>query len=146
MSVLGMYYRTPSSLATWSNPLFVTWRLFSSLPTALLKSRQRELNPSKAFMMIDRELDKAAYGPTWLREARVAKLIVDALEFGEQTQKMYRLYSFVVMSNHVHILIAHFIELPRITKAIKGFTLAKRTRYCVGPASVSGMTNRSTTG
>jgi REP element-mobilizing transposase RayT len=118
-----MYYRR--HLPHWQRdrtPLFVTWRLFSSLPTALLKSRQRELNPGKAFMMIDRELDKAAYGPTWLREARVAKVIVDALEFGEQTQKMYRLHSFVVMSNHVHMLIRPFIELPRITKVIKGFT------------------------
>jgi REP element-mobilizing transposase RayT len=116
-----MYYHR--HLPHWQRgetPLFLTWRLANSLPTVLLKSRER--NAGKAFIMIDRELDKAAYGPTWLRDARIAQLIVESLEFGEQPQEMYRLHSFVVMSNHVHILIRPYIDLPRITKAIKGFT------------------------
>ena len=72
--------------------------------------------------MLDRELDRAAFGPTWLEDARLAKAVVEALRHGADHLKLYRLSAYVVMSNHVHILIWPRARLFRITKSIKGYT------------------------
>jgi REP element-mobilizing transposase RayT len=100
----------------------VTWRLYGSLPSFVVKSKHKESNPGRAFLLYDRELDRAAYGPTWLKDPKLAQLVVNALEFGERQLQLYRLHGFVVMSNHVHILVKPQVALEQITKAIKGFT------------------------
>jgi REP element-mobilizing transposase RayT len=51
--------------------------------------------------------------------------VVDALEFGERTLHLYTLRSWVVMPNHVHILIEPKASLPKITRSIKTFTARK---------------------
>ena len=43
----------------------------------------------------------------------------------------YDLHSFVVMPNHVHILITPTIEKPKLTKSLKGIT-AKRANQMLG--------------
>jgi REP element-mobilizing transposase RayT len=58
----------------------------------------------------------------------VAKTVVDALHYGAETLQLYRLSAYVVMSNHVHILIWPRALLPEITKAIKGFTAREANR------------------
>ncbi len=55
--------------------------------------------------MLDRELDRARYGPTWLKDARLAKTIVDSLRYGSDQFNLYKLNAYVVMSNHVHVYI-----------------------------------------
>jgi REP element-mobilizing transposase RayT len=60
--------------------------------------------------------------PTWMKDARIAKLVADAIQYGAEHLQLYRLCAYVVMSNHVHILIWPKGLLPEITKAIKGFT------------------------
>ncbi len=79
-------------------------------------------------MFLDRELDKARCGPTWLKDDRLAKVVVDSLNYGSERLRLYRLSAYVVMSNHVHILIWPQALLPRITKAIKGFTAYEANR------------------
>ena len=95
--------------------LFVTWRLYGSLPAGVI---------GKAFAALDRELDSAATGPLWLKD-RIAAMVVDALRFGQDELKLYELIAYVVMANHVHVLIRPFVALARITKTIKGFTARK---------------------
>lgn len=82
---------------------------------------QRE-DLGKRFLFLDRELDKARYGPTWLKDARSAKIVADSLHYGAEELNLYRLSAYVVMSNHVHILIWPKALLYRITKSIKGYT------------------------
>jgi REP element-mobilizing transposase RayT len=67
-------------------------------------------------------LDRAAYGPTWLKDGRLAKVVADALHHGAENLQLYRLSAYVVMSNHVHTLIWPKAFLDRITKSIKGYT------------------------
>lgn len=64
----------------------------------------------------------------WLKDPRVASAVVDALHHGAETLRFYRLSSYVVMSNHVHILIWPKASLPEITKSIKGFSARKANR------------------
>ena len=123
MPVLLMFYRR--HLPHWQKPdsaLFITWRLNGSLPGKKLANCLREKDAGKRFLYLDRELDKALYGPTWLRDAHLSKIVADSLCHGRDELRLYRLSAWVVMSNHVHILIWPQASLWRITKSIKGYT------------------------
>lgn len=108
----------------------MTWRLAGSLP-ANFRERPRPMNHAEAFYAEDQELDKAIVGPVWLKDPRVAKCVVEALRFGEGELKLYELLAYVVMANHVHVLLRPNVELARITKTIKGFT-ARRANEILG--------------
>jgi REP element-mobilizing transposase RayT len=71
---------------------------------------------------VDRELGGAAIGPRWLEDERVAKLVVAALHYGARPLGLYELRAWVVMVNHVHILIEPTAPMSRVTKAIKNFS------------------------
>lgn len=118
-----MFYRR--HLPHWQkagSALFITWRLHGSLPRRTVAASVKESNLAKRFLLLDRELDRAAYGPIWLKDVRLAKAVVDALHHGADHLHLYRLSAYVVMSNHVHILIWPKALLYRITKSIKGYT------------------------
>jgi len=71
---------------------------------------------------MDRRLDRAEFGPQWLRDERVAPEIIDAFHFAQHQLRFYELYSFVIMPNHVHLLVQPKVQLARITKSLKGYT------------------------
>jgi REP element-mobilizing transposase RayT len=98
------------------------------LPRRTLAASLKQSNLGKRFLLLDRELERAVYGPTWLKDVRLAKVVVDALHHGAEHLQLYRLSAYVVMSNHVHILIWPKALLPKITKAIKGFTAREANR------------------
>ena len=102
--------------------LFVTWRLAGPIP----KTRQprqpiaASLSAGRAFLAWDRELDKAAFGPVFLQDARVARVMADALLYGERGRHFYELGAWVIMPNHVHALLRPKTFLPVITRWLKG--------------------------
>jgi hypothetical protein len=110
--------------------IFVTWRLHGSLPSSTWVDRP-DMPAGKAFVSVDRELAKAATGPTWLKDERVAQCVVDTLRFGEESLRLYRLEAWVLMSNHVHILIEPNAEVAQITGRIKSFS-AKQGNEILG--------------
>ncbi len=71
---------------------------------------------------MDRELDRVATGPRWLQDERVAQRVADALQYGDRQLRLYELRAWVLMINHVHILIYPRAKLSRITKAVKNFS------------------------
>jgi putative transposase len=101
--------------------LFVTWRLHGYLPTVLTRE-VLTLPPGKAFGVIDRELDEAKTGPHWLGDARVAQMVADSMRYGEQDLKIYELRAWVIMPNHVHVVLYPRVALDRITRSTKSFT------------------------
>jgi REP element-mobilizing transposase RayT len=107
--------------------LFITWRLSGSLPHAVLP-RLKGTSAGQAFRAFDRALDKTMTGPQWLKDPRIAQCIVNALRFGEDQLALYQLISYVVMSNHVHLLIRPRVPLNRIMKTIKGYTAHEANR------------------
>ena len=114
------------NLPHWQPPgkdLFVTWRLSGSLPVTVVEAVRTmgELPEGKRFAEFDKHLDSGRYGPTWLRSKRVASLVVDAIRNAE-VQKFCKIHAYVVMPNHVHVLIEPGLELARITKSVKGST------------------------
>jgi REP element-mobilizing transposase RayT len=109
--------------------LFVTWRLFGSFPrTVEMLGIQ---SAGKVFVAIDRELDQAVTGPRWLQEERVAQCGVDALQYGEQQLGLYELEAWVLMVNHVHILIDPKAKLQKITRSIKSYS-ARQANAIIG--------------
>ena len=76
----------------------------------------------KASETIEQALDRAATGPKWLLDSRVAQSVVDTLRYGEKPLGLYELSAWVLMANHVHILIQPETPLSKITKSIKNYS------------------------
>ena len=91
-------------------PQSITFRLNDSLPVAIEEARAGEGGEDYA-RRIDAALDGGA-GACLLRRPDVAAIVIEALHHG--VGKSYDLHAYVVMPNHVHVLIS----------AYEGFTLA----------------------
>jgi len=61
----------------------------------------------------------------------MADMIVEALQYNASALGHYALHAFVVMPNHVHVLVTPAIPLPKLTKSLKGIT-AKRANAMLG--------------
>jgi REP element-mobilizing transposase RayT len=92
-----------------SIPQFVTFRLANSLPSELLEQWRTELRrlPEKEASAerrrrVEQWLDQGA-GPTWLGDFRVASMVEEALLRFDCER--YQLHAWVVMPNHVHVLL-----------------------------------------
>jgi len=68
---------------------------------------------------MDAQLDRGTCGPLWLRDARIAGYVEDAILRGEELGH-YQLDAYVVMPNHVNVLLWPRMPLARITGGIKG--------------------------
>jgi len=111
--------------------LFITWRLHGSLPASLLKQPSEpseQATAGQAFRALDSLLDAAPTGPMWLRNPGVAAMVVSTLRRGESEMNWYRLAAFVVMSNHVHVLLEPAAPATKITQWIKGTTAREANR------------------
>jgi REP element-mobilizing transposase RayT len=104
---------------------FITFRLAGSLPESVLqklhearesaikllsqKFQGRELEEEwykieKRFWgYFDKLLDDSTSGPQWLKEERIAKIVVEKIH--ELDGKRFTVVAYCVMSNHVHLLI-----------------------------------------
>ena len=102
-------------------PIFLTWRLYGSLPRNLEigKSETCPTTEGRRFLLLDRQLDAAKSGPTILKNPRVAEAVVKTLVIAAGEWKLYELFAFVVMSNHVHVLLKPCKPLREVTRAIK---------------------------
>jgi hypothetical protein len=100
--------------------LFITWRLHGSLaPDRVFPP---ETTAGSAFVAMDSLLDHATSGPLHLRRPEIARVVVDAIRHGEEQMGYYRCHAFVVMANHVHLLITPLVEVSKITQTLKRFT------------------------
>jgi len=67
----------------------------------------------------------------YLRDPRVASLTVDAIQYASCQLQHYHLHPFVVMANHVHLLITPQVPLPKLMNSLKGIT-ARRANMLLG--------------
>jgi putative transposase len=124
------YRRRLPHLYTTGQPVFVTWHLQGSLPPN--RTFQAEaLSSGQAFAALDRLLDEARSGPMYLRQPAIAHMVVQAIQFNAQELGHYVWHAFVVMPDHVHLLLTPSVELPGLMKSLKGIT-AKRSNSMLG--------------
>lgn len=106
-------------------PIFLTWRLFGSLPPSLQSTARigcATAHFEQQFKQLDSALDKPRSGPLWLADPAIASSVNAAVHFGARNLNFYELHAFVIMPNHVHLLITPRVPLPRITNGLKGVT------------------------
>jgi REP element-mobilizing transposase RayT len=127
---------------------FVTFRLAGTLPREVLLrlKSEREAVMQQAFAQnrpltwqeqkqlfhwyserVDAHLD-AGHGECWLKQPAVAELVAGALRFFEGQR--YRLHAWVVMPNHVHVVVHPEppYTLSAILKSWKGYTALQANR------------------
>ena len=105
-------------------PVFLTWRLFDSLPLHRCFP-EASVSSGQAFAALDRLLDEARTGPFYLRQPRLADLVVDAIHYNARVLRRYTPHAFAILPNHVHLLVTPQVALAKLTKSLKGIT-AKR--------------------
>jgi len=75
---------------------------------------------------MDRILDSACTGPLFLRMPEIAQMMMDAVHYRDQ--RVYRLHAFVVMPNHVHLLMTPLEAVSRVMQSLKRFTAREGNR------------------
>ncbi|HEX4003129.1 MAG TPA: transposase [Candidatus Acidoferrales bacterium] len=105
-----------------SKALFITWRLHGSLPKPREFQADEDAFMEEDWIEVDAALDHAESGPLWLKDARIAALVVAAMEAGSAEFCRYDLHAYVVMANHVHMLLTPKTEVPKIARSLKGVT------------------------
>ena len=83
------------------------------------------------FAAMERCLHREGEGPQWLVEPRIASIVHTSLHFGESKLGSYRLHAWVIMPNHVHVLLEPQAPVARITKSLKGYT-ARQANQVLG--------------
>jgi REP element-mobilizing transposase RayT len=106
--------------------IFLTWRLHNSLPAG--RRFPSGTTSGQAFLAMDRILDNARTGPLHLRQPEIAAMVVEAIQFQERTLRHYELHTYVVMANHVHLLITPRIEVSKLMQSLKRFTAREGNR------------------
>ena len=89
------------------------------------------ISSGRQFAALDCLLEKTRTGPFYLQSPAIADIVVEAIAHNASTLSHYELHAFVVMPNHVHLLLTPAIPLPQITKSLKGIT-AKRANLALG--------------
>lgn len=89
------------------------------------------ISSGRQFAALDCLLEKTRTGPFYLQSPAIADIVVEAIAHNASTLSHYELHAFVVMPNHVHLLLTPAIPLPKITKSLKGIT-AKRANLVLG--------------
>ena len=104
---------------------FITFRLFDSMPQHLLEKWRLEITDEASQIEFRKKIERfldAGYGSCFLARHDIAELVQKTLIFHQG--KKYRLVAWVIMPNHVHILLIPLpeIELSKIMHSIKSYT------------------------
>jgi putative DNA methylase len=111
-------------------PVFITWCLRGSFPVGR-GFPEDGLTSGEAFAAFDRLLDETREGTRYLAQPRIADMVVEAIQYNSAMLKHYQVHAFLVMPNHVHLLVTPSIALPKLTRSLKGIT-AKRANEMLG--------------
>jgi REP element-mobilizing transposase RayT len=107
--------------------IFITWHLFGTLPHSLYPPPGKR-NAGQAFAWMDRYLDSARGGPLYLKQEPVAQVVIGSIQHCAEQLHYYDLHAFVVMANHVHLLVLPRISPSRFLQTVKGYTAREANR------------------
>lgn len=99
LSRLMTYYER--NLPHWQpegKAIFLTWRLYGSLPQhALTEPRNRSEDSGRQFARAEQFLDEAGFGPRWLTDPGIAECVEACIRKGAYQLNQYQLLAYVVM-------------------------------------------------
>jgi REP element-mobilizing transposase RayT len=103
-----------------SDVVFATWRLIDSLPGRSDSSQvSQPLSEGQKFLGIDRMLDEARTGPVWFENQLIAESIAQTLLMASRQWHYCKLFAWVIMPNHVHVLMQPERPLQEVSRAIR---------------------------
>jgi putative DNA methylase len=94
---------------------------------------------------MDRLLDRGAVGPLFLRRPEIAELVIAALYDGDRRFHRYDLHAFVVMPNHVHLLVTPKVAATKWLAPLKGFTAYRANEWLGSHGKPFGRTKATIT-
>ncbi len=105
----------------------ITYRLDDALPQHMLTQIQQQTSPQIRKKLTEQILD-TGYGSCILRQPEIAQIVLDNWLFFNQ--KRYDLIAYVVMPNHVHVLIELYspTDLVKIIQSWKSYTAHQITK------------------
>jgi putative transposase len=68
----------------------------------------------------------------WLSDSRVAGMMVELLDYGESERRLFDRYAWVLMPNHVHLIIRPHQPLADIMRWLKGRS-GRKANAILGP-------------
>jgi len=83
---------------------------------------------------MDRLLDTSRFGPIHLRQPEIAKLVRDSILHCAGVD--YDLHAWVIMPNHVHMLITPHTDVSSFMRRLKGYT-ARQANKLLGQSGQS---------
>jgi REP element-mobilizing transposase RayT len=126
MFVMIIHFRRLPHHHAIGHPIFLTWRLHGSLPVG--RRFPAGTSSGEAFAAMDRLLDNARTAPLYLRQREIAGMVAEAIQFQERALGHYQLHSYVVMANHVHLLVTPAVKVSKLTQSLKRFTAREGNR------------------
>ena len=116
-------------------PMFITWMLHESLPAEGVPPYGAHCIHD-AFATVDRYLDEARTGPLYLRQREIAAMVVETvLAYGAQLRH-YDLHSYVVMPNHIHLLLTPQVDLTKLTAIVRSVTARRANELLDRPGAL----------
>jgi hypothetical protein len=109
-------------------PLFVTFRLYGSLPAGR-EFPKEAMTSGEAFVAMDRLLDTARYGPIYLKQPEVAGLVRSSIQHCAQAD--CDMHAWVIMANHVHLLFTPHTDVSELLRRLKGYS-ARQANQLLG--------------
>lgn len=102
--------------------IFLTWRLYGSLPVGFLRGLRlkAQLKPAEEFRLAEKLLDRPAQGPLWLKNPSIANAMVEMLLYRAFELRRFDLHAYSVMANHIHVLLKPFAQMRLVTRELKG--------------------------
>jgi putative transposase len=125
--------------------LFLTWHLHGSLPHNRFPP-PGEQSAGQAFALMDRYLDEARVGPTWMKREEIAEVVVESIHYAADHLSYYSLHAYVVMANHVHLLVTPLVPTSKLLQSVKGYSARAANKLLERTASPSGKPNPTTVG
>lgn len=113
---------------------FITCRLYDSLPRSVLDKIKEEIATKQPadiqraqMILLEKYLDRG-YGQCFLRRREVAEIVRDSIK--KFDQERYKLFAWVIMPNHVHMLLRAMlgISLEKIAHSFKSYTALQANR------------------
>ena len=86
------------------------------MPICRIATTPADVRPK--FAAMDRLLDRLSTGPRWLAGDGVAQAVIGCLKRSEQAG-FCELGDWVIMPNHVHLIVRPHVELPRWVSGLK---------------------------
>jgi REP element-mobilizing transposase RayT len=125
---MEMSHRRLPHIYAIGRPVFVTFRLYGSLPVGR-EFPKESLTSGEAFVAMDRLLDTARFGPIHLKRPEVAGLVRGSIQYCAGAD--CDLHAWVIMPNHVHLLLTPRTNVSEILRRLKGYS-ARQANQILG--------------